>query len=94
LLSAVNSAPVSVAVQADQQVFQFYKSGVLDDSSCGTTLDHAVLLVGYDTDYVIGKDYWIVKNSWGSGWGENGYIRLVRHRNQCGIEQMATLAIF
>lgn len=83
LQKAVDLGPVSVAIEADQQVFQFYKSGVLDDASCGTQLDHGVTVTGYGTDS--GVDYWSVRNSWGESWGESGYIRLVRNKNQCGI---------
>jgi len=85
LLAALNQQPISVAIEADQSCFQFYSGGVLDDDSCGTNLDHGVLLVGYGTD---GEDYWTVKNSWGSGWGEAGYIRMARNKNECGISQM------
>jgi hypothetical protein len=83
LLTAVNQQPVSIAIEADQQVFQFYSGGILDDPSCGTQLDHGVLVVGYGTDS--GKDFWIVKNSWGDSWGEEGYIRMVRGQNECGL---------
>jgi cathepsin L len=75
LETAVNKGPVSVAIQANQIVFQSYKSGVLaDDGKCGTNLDHGVLVVGYGSES--GTSYFIVKNSWGSSWGESGYIRL------------------
>jgi len=87
LLNAVNGRPVSVAIEADQTSFQFYAGGVMD-GACGTQLDHGVLAVGYGTDN--GKNYWIVKNSWGANWGEKGYIRLVRGKNQCGIAQAAS----
>jgi C1A family cysteine protease len=91
LLKAVNLAVVSVAVEADQMAWQFYSSGVLDDASCGTQLDHGVLAVGYGTDS--GKPYWSVKNSWGTSWGESGYIRLVRGKNQCGLASQPVYAI-
>jgi len=90
LKSAVAKQPVSIAIEADKSAFQLYKSGVLDNSACGTQLDHGVLVVGYGTDSDLSKDFWKVKNSWGSTWGEDGYIRMVRGKNQCGIKESAS----
>jgi len=73
--------PVSILIEADQPSFQFYRGGVFDDQSCGTNIDHAVLVVGYDSD----KDAWIVKNSWGTTWGDKGFIYMKRGINICGI---------
>merc|ERR1719159_2398257 len=66
MMSALNQQPVSIAIEADKSVFQLYKSGVLS-GMCGDSLDHGVLAVGYGTED--GKDYWLVKNSWGTSWG-------------------------
>ena len=86
-MSALVQQPVSVAIQANQPAFQFYKSGVLT-GTCGTRLDHGVLAVGYGT-WTDGTDYYKVKNSWGTSWGMDGYILIQRGKDQyggqCGI---------
>jgi len=69
MLAALNSQPVSVAVEADQDAWQLYSSGVVKDG-CGDALDHAVLITGYDNT----ENAWYVKNSWGTTWGMSGYI--------------------
>jgi len=91
LLEALKMGPVSVAIEADQMCFQFYHSGVLNDASCGTNLDHGVLAVGYGTEG--STPYWRVKNSWGSSWGDAGFIRMIYGKNMCGISQMNTYVI-
>jgi cathepsin L len=82
--AAVDIGPVSVAIEADQTAFQLYKGGVFN-AACGQNLDHGVLVVGYGTDASSGLDFWKVKNSWGTSWGEAGYIRMVRNKDECGI---------
>ena len=88
--SAVDLGPVSVAIEADQSGFQMYKSGVFS-GPCGTNLDHGVLVVGYTAQY------WIVKNSWGSTWGDQGYIMMSRSSGGaegiCGILSAASYPI-
>jgi len=84
LLNAVALRPVSVSVEADQAAWQSYKSGIIT-SNCGTTLDHAVNIVGYNNTG--DTPYWIVRNSWGTSWGEKGYIRILISSGSgvCGI---------
>jgi len=93
LMVAVNIGPVSIAIEADQPVFQLYTGGVISSASCGTNLDHGVLIVGYGTDTATNLDYWLVKNSWGPKWGEKGYVRLVRNKNECGLNSAASYPI-
>jgi C1A family cysteine protease len=88
MMKAVSQQPVSIAIEADQREFQLYKSGVFS-TACGVNLDHGVLVVGYGTENNL--DYYLVKNSWGTSWGDDGYIKLGRGKQynngdgQCGL---------
>ena len=96
LKGAVAKQPVSIAIEADTRYFQSYSSGILDSSSCGTTLDHGVLIVGYGEEN--GMKYWNVKNSWSNTWGDNGYVRILRSdstndKGICGIAMQPSFPV-
>ena len=82
LMQLVAQQPVTVALMANQFYFKYYKSGVMT-GHCGDELDHAVLVVGYGTED--GVPYWKIKNSWGTEWGDEGYIKIERGTDKCGI---------
>jgi cathepsin L len=89
IMTAIVQQPVSVALEADTAYFQTYTSGVLTDAAaCGTTLDHAVIAVGYGTDPTAGP-YYLVRNSWSASWGDQGYIKIGQAPAPgiCGINQ-------
>ena len=90
LIRACTGQPVSIAIEADQTVFQYYNGGIIK-SGCGDKLDHGVLMVGYGTEN--GVRYAIVKNSWGNSWGEDGYVRISLDTNQCGIANSASYPV-
>jgi C1A family cysteine protease len=91
LKSAIEQGPVSVTVDAEQSGFMYYTGGVVTQSQCsGTGLDHAIAAVGYGTEN--GQEYYIVRNSWGTSWGESGYIRIATQdsgKGVCGIQQVS-----
>ena len=94
LLAAIANGPTSVTVDASSPVFHYYTSGVITDSSCGTALDHAITAVGYGTDEN-GQDYYLVRNSWGTGWGDAGYLKIGRNGDGygiCGIQEISVWA--
>lgn len=85
LKAAVSKQPIAIAIEADTRYFQSYSSGILTSSDCGTNLDHGVLIVGYGEEK--GQKYWLVKNSWSTSWGDEGYVKIARSesRNDKGI---------
>jgi cathepsin L len=91
LQTAVHDQPVSVAIDASHNSFQLYKSGIYYEPACSATkLDHGVLAVGYGVD-TANNQYWVVKNSWGTSWGQAGYIWMAKNRsNNCGIATQAS----
>ncbi len=86
MMAAVSKQPVSVAVSSTSSGFFFYGSGVID-SDCNQNVNHAVLMIGYGTEN--GQDYWLLKNSWGTSWGEKGFFKVLRTNQKgaglCGV---------
>ena len=89
---SVKRIPVVAVIDASEPAFQLYKSGIYYSDTCGRNgLNHVVTVVGYGMDKEQGQAYWLVKNSWGKGWGEEGYIRIARNKgNVCGIASAVT----
>lgn len=93
LLAAIAQGPVSVTVDADSSQFRNYSSGVITSTECGTKLDHAITAVGYGTEN--GNNYYLVRNSWGTGWGDKGYLKIGRNGDGygiCGIQEISVWA--
>ena len=92
----VKYGPIFIGLDVDSKLFMFYKSGVLSISNCPTSIqniDHALVAVGYGYDTALKMSYWIIRNSWGQTWGENGYVRLAKDKgNMCGVTTMAAYA--
>ncbi|XP_031777893.1 cathepsin L1-like isoform X1 [Nasonia vitripennis] len=79
--------PIAASINAGPRTFQLYHSGIYDDPTCSSDLvNHAMLIVGYT------PNYWILKNWWGASWGENGYMRLRKGKNRCGVANYAAYA--
>jgi len=82
MVAALNDkGPLSVAL--DATYWSFYSGGIYDSSCSSERMNHGVLLVGYGSEN--GTGYWIIKNSWADDWGEKGYLRLIRGKNKCGV---------
>jgi cathepsin L len=92
LKDAVAQRPVAVGIDAHHPAFKLYSSGVFDIDYCTTHLTHAVLVVGYGTSDD-GKDYWLLQNSWGKHWGEDGWGKLARGKNMCAISNLASYPV-
>lgn len=80
--------PIAVSINAEPQKFQLYSHGIFDDPKCDPCdLNHVMLVVGYT------PEYWILENWWGPDWGENGYMRIRRNSNICGMMNEAAYAV-
>jgi histolysain len=88
LVLAIEEGPVAVCIDASHISFQLYNGGVYDEPKCTQKITHGVIAVGYGAEN--GQDYYLVKNSWGTSWGEAGYIKMSRNKNnQCAIASVA-----
>jgi len=84
-MAAIAQGPVSVTIDASETVFHAYTGGIISGTACGTSLDHAVVAVGYGTDAETGLDYYLIRNSWGAAWGDQGYVKFAREGDGYGV---------
>ena len=91
-MAVAQSGPVAIGVDASEWSFAQYRSGIYSSSGCSANnVNHAVIVVGYGSEN--GKDYWLIKNSWGASWGQGGFMKLARNRgNMCGVATVASYA--
>jgi C1A family cysteine protease len=94
----LNQGPVALHLNGGCRSFLFYRKGILNSKNCKPDkIGHAVLAVGYDKDKETGDEYFIIKNSWGEGWGEKGYARITADadtfaKGMCGIYKTSYIA--
>lgn len=87
-LAVATVGPIAISINASPKTFQLYSNGIYDDSDCSSsTVNHAMLVIGYT------PDYWILKNWWGKHWGEQGYMKIRRNKNMCGLANFAAYAV-
>ncbi|XP_020089327.1 fruit bromelain-like isoform X2 [Ananas comosus] len=93
IMYAVANQPTVIAIDASSYYFNHYNGGIFK-GPCGTNIFHAVTVVGYGQDSSTGDKYWIIKNSWGNTWGENGYVRMLRDTAYPGLCGLASYGIY
>jgi hypothetical protein len=89
LRDAIDKGPVGVLISGLNPIFRFYKKGIINNKNCGDKVNHAVLAIGYGKN-LFGEEYFIMKNTWGKGWGEDGFFRIAAdkkmfNRGICGL---------
>jgi len=92
ILIALQKQPVVVSLQASSNVFKLYTGGIISSDDCGTIIDHSALVVGYTFGHQNMESAWKIKNSWGTNWGEKGYIRIAFGHSDmgvCGVDKFA-----
>jgi KDEL-tailed cysteine endopeptidase len=93
LTTAVHEGPTAVSVHASETAFRSYTSGVLNGPACGTATNHAIVAVGFGEDQATGLHYYIVRNSWGADWGDNGYVKIANTQNDSGVGETGVCGI-